>query len=271
MKNLLFITLFVFSAAVAFGQFVPSGANIVNNNPAGSVLVNTSSGGFSPGFYVTKTNNSFDGKNVAIFQGDASNPANIDENVTVGVVQATNQDGNFGLVNFFNANFNLQGFLGIRYQSHNANQTEFIFGTADGGLATTKMTIRPDGSVGIGTPLSSNPNGYLLAVNGLIGSKEVKVENTSATWPDYVFESDYELPTLDQLELYVQENKHLPGIPSAQEVEEEGGFMLGEMNRKLLEKVEELTLYLIDANKKNEELQQKVDELTQRIEALENQ
>ena len=112
------------------------------------------------------------------------------------------------------------------------------------------------GNVGIGT---SNTFGYRLAVNGTIGSTEVKVENTSA-WPDFVFEKDYELLTLEEVEEHITEKGHLPEIPSEAEVTL-NGINLGEMDTKLLQKIEELTLYLIEQNKKIEALEQKVKEL----------
>jgi hypothetical protein len=111
-----------------------------------------------------------------------------------------------------------------------------------------RMRISSTGSIGIGTTLTANPNNYKLAVNGLIGAKEVKVENTSATWPDYVFATDYKLKPLAELEQYINENKHLPEVPSAEEVAEKG-HALGEMNALLLKKVEELTLYIIELKK----------------------
>ena len=81
-----------------------------------------------------------------------------------------------------------------------------------------------------------------------------------ADWPDYVFAEDYNLIELEKVEHYIQENNHLPGVPSAQEVEEEG-VSLGKMNKVLLEKVEELTLYMIEMNKKNEALEERLKEL----------
>ncbi len=78
---------------------------------------------------------------------------------------------------------------------------------------------------------------------------------TNATyWPDYVFGNDYKMMTISELESYVNENKHLPGIPSASEVEEEGSVDLGEMNTILLQKVEELTRYIINLQKQIDEL-----------------
>ncbi len=107
------------------------------------------------------------------------------------------------------------------------------------------------GNVGIGT---KNPT-KKLSVNGSVLAKEVIVSNESTYWPDYVFSSDYELMSLGDLEAFVQANSHLPGVPSAAEVEEEG-IKLGEMNTVLLQKVEELTRYVIDLQKQIDELKQ---------------
>lgn len=85
-----------------------------------------------------------------------------------------------------------------------------------------------------------------LSVNGNIRSKEIKVEATN--WPDYVFLPDYQLPSLTQIEEQIKLKGHLPDMPSAKEVET-NGIALGEMNKLLLKKVEELTLHLIDQNK----------------------
>ncbi|MFC3197311.1 hypothetical protein ACFOET_06780 [Parapedobacter deserti] len=96
-----------------------------------------------------------------------------------------------------------------------------------------------EGNIGLGT----DPVGdYRLSVNGKVRAKEVKVE--TANWPDYVFKEGYDLMPLAELESHINTYGHLPGIPTAKEVEAEG-IGLAEMNRKLLEKVEELTLHLI--------------------------
>lgn len=119
---------------------------------------------------------------------------------------------------------------------------------------------RVNGNVGIGSITHNNPNNYLLAVNGKIGAKEIIVENTSSTWPDYVFEKDYPLISLEEVEHFVQSNKHLPEVPSAIEVKE-AGINIGDMNAVLLKKIEELTLYLIEQNKKINLLQEEITEL----------
>lgn len=273
MKNLLLTLFLLLTVGLVSAQWTPSPAGasdeITNTNSQERTRIVSTVGAFKQALFVDKNNNSAQGKNIATFRGNASNPANPDANISLGVWQTTNEDGNYGLLNFFNSPANQSAFLGCRYVSHGANQSEFVFGTANGALPQTRMTIRPDGAIGVGTPLSSNPNGYLLAVNGLIGAKEVRVENTSTTWPDYVFASDYPLLTLNELEKYIKQNKHLPGIPSASNIEEEGGFKLGEMNVTLLEKIEELTLYLIETNKQNEALQKEINELTERVKELE--
>lgn len=89
-----------------------------------------------------------------------------------------------------------------------------------------------------------------MAVNGQIRAKEVKVETG---WSDFVFYDDYKLPTLQEVEEHIKEKGHLKDIPSAEEVEKNGIF-LGEMDSKLLQKIEELTLYTIQQQKEIERL-----------------
>ncbi|WP_131537072.1 hypothetical protein [Pedobacter nototheniae] len=114
-----------------------------------------------------------------------------------------------------------------------------------------RMYINAFGNVGIGT----NSPKEKLSVNGNIRAKEIKVETNN--WPDYVFAKDYVLPTLAETEKHIKEKGHLQGIPSATEVKE-NGVELGEMNKLLLKKVEELTLYLIQKDKEMAELLNRV-------------
>ncbi len=100
------------------------------------------------------------------------------------------------------------------------------------------------GNVGIGT---TDPKGYKLAVAGSMIAESVKVKLNGA-WPDFVFAKSYKLPTLQETEKHIREKGHLPGIPSAAEVKA-SGVNLGEMNAKLLQKIEELTLHLIEKDK----------------------
>ncbi|WP_422858984.1 hypothetical protein ACOKFD_16870 [Flagellimonas sp. S174] len=105
-----------------------------------------------------------------------------------------------------------------------------------------KVIIR--GLVGIGTEIPDSK----LTVKGKIHAEEVKVD-LSVPGPDYVFKEDYDLKPLEEVQNYIKENGHLPNIPSAKEMEE-NGIQLGDMNMKLLEKIEELTLYTLEQEKK---------------------
>jgi hypothetical protein len=105
------------------------------------------------------------------------------------------------------------------------------------------MSLDHNGNVAIGT---TNTNGAKLAVNGQIRAKKVTV--TLDDWPDYVFADDYELKSLEEIEKHIKEKKHLPGIPSQKEVEEKG-LDIGDMQAKMMEKIEELTLHMIELNK----------------------
>ena len=126
------------------------------------------------------------------------------------------------------------------------------FSFNNGSYTNTVMIIDGDNHrVGIGNDISEVPAGYRLAVDGKVRCREVRVTNSG--WADFVFEKDYDLPTLEEVESYIQNNKHLPDVPSAAEVLE-NGTDLGEIDAILLQKIEELTLYIIDLNKEIEEL-----------------
>jgi|GEM_PF-1688864 len=100
---------------------------------------------------------------------------------------------------------------------------------------------------------------YKLMVKGKMLVEEVKVR-LAANWPDYVFAPDYKLAPLEEVESFIQENRHLPQVPAAATVEKEG-FELAAMNALLLKKVEELTLYLIEQNKKMEALEKRLERI----------
>ncbi|RDI05825.1 hypothetical protein [Flavobacterium sp. AG291] len=106
---------------------------------------------------------------------------------------------------------------------------------------------------------------FKLSVNGNVRADRIKVYNT---WADYVFEDSYKLPTLEEVEKHIKEKGHLIDIPSAKEVEVKG-IDLGDMNRLLMQKVEELTLYMIEQNKVNEKQAQVIELLEKKIERLE--
>lgn len=110
-----------------------------------------------------------------------------------------------------------------------------------------RLFIDTSGNVGIGTITPQSE----LAVNGKITAQEVQVTQTG--WSDFVFEDGYNLASLDKVESYIKENGHLPDIPSAKQIKEDG-LAVSEMLAKQMQKIEEMTLYLIEMKKENEEL-----------------
>jgi hypothetical protein len=115
----------------------------------------------------------------------------------------------------------------------------------------------PTGNVSIG--LSNSTVKKKLTVYGSVVAEEVLVK--SNVWADYVFNDNYRLKPLSEINTFIKENKRLPEIPSAAEVKEQEGVNLGEMQVKLLQKIEELTLYLIEQNEKIQTLESKINEL----------
>lgn len=126
------------------------------------------------------------------------------------------------------------------------------------------LVIDGAGHIGIGT---LNPK-EALSVNGNIRAQEIKVETSG--WPDYVFKPSYILPTLNEVKLYIDKNQHLPDMPSEKEVAS-NGINLGEMNKLLTKKIEELTLYLIEKDKIINDEQKTNSKQEQRIGKLETQ
>ncbi len=134
--------------------------------------------------------------------------------------------------------------------------------TSQSGEWTPAMVVRADGNVGIGT---TEPQSK-LAVNGTITAREVIV--TIDGWPDFVFSDNHKLMSLNKLEKHIKKEKSLPGIPTEIEVLKDG-VKVGDMQAKLLEKVEELTLYVINQNKEISELKKENKELKRLISTLE--
>ena len=127
----------------------------------------------------------------------------------------------------------------------------------------TIMALRQDGkvSIGLSTGPATYPGDYSLYVGNGILTEKIKVAlSTTGDWADYVFADDYDLMPLSDVETFVKENKHLPGVPSAEEVVETG-IDLAKMDAKLLEKIEELTLYVIDLKKENDAIRKELEAL----------
>ncbi|WP_255462986.1 hypothetical protein [Flavobacterium sp. LPB0248] len=147
------------------------------------------------------------------------------------------------------------GFVWIPNSSLDKGKLLLSFGGSDGVIGNeAKVTFQSNGHVGIGT---TNPKNE-LDVKGTIHSQEVKVDMKD--WSDFVFKKEYNLPTLEEVEKHIAEKGHLENIPNEEEVLR-NGINLGEMNAKLLQKIEELTLYMIEMKKENVEMKNRLIKL----------
>lgn len=133
--------------------------------------------------------------------------------------------------------------------SHRGNGTD--------GFANYILFLNNDGNIGMGVTPDKINAAYKLSVNGAIRATKVVVE---IGWADYVFHKDYKLMPLNELEKFVNANKHLPNIPTSDEIKEKG-LDVGDVQAKQMEKIEELTLYIIEMNKKIQEQNQQLVEL----------
>ena len=143
-----------------------------------------------------------------------------------------------------------------------------VYGYASGG--STNWAAYLLGSTYVSSDLrigtTTAASGYALSVNGKVACEEVLIDD-SGFWPDYVFEDDYNLLSIDEFEQSIKQNKHLPGMPSAKEIEENGGHHIGDVQKKTLEKVEELSLYIIELNNRLKALEQENEDLKAQISA----
>ena len=138
----------------------------------------------------------------------------------------------------------------------------FPFTSGNVGMFTTDPTakLHVNGVTMIG---SGNPaTGYQLCVNGKVICTEAKVQLNSS-WPDYVFSDNYKLLPLNELEKFIKENLHLPNIPRAVHIEK-NGLEIGDMIKRLTEKIEELTLYIIELKKENEGIKKEINQLNKK-------
>lgn len=136
------------------------------------------------------------------------------------------------------------------------------------GVHKNNLVIFNTGKVTVGTDQYDNDPNYIFYVRKGIKAEQVKVENPATNgWADYVFKKEYKLRTLEEVEKHITDKGHLPNIPSALEVEKEG-INLGEMDAKLLEKIEELTLYSIEQNKQLKSQSEQIKELKKQVQQL---
>ena len=155
--------------------------------------------------------------------------------------------------------FNANGERGIVYLGgvHHYIAAEYGYGVRIGtyNYGDALSIQESTGSVLIGKPANVTQYAqFKLNVDGRIIAEELKIKD-SGNWPDYVFDADYDLLPLNALEQEIKSSGHLPGIPSAKEVEENGIF-IGDMQKRTIEKIEELTLYILELHKEVEKLRE---------------
>jgi hypothetical protein len=222
--------------------------------------------GGSPKFYVNLNGCASSFINTGNFGIGTTSPATLlhvsgGSAMTAGWNKTATLQGTYPVL-IFNSNANKWG--GVGYDFSTAMRF-WVNATSDdvSGTGTLALTISNGGNVGIGT---TNPT-EKLAVNGRIRAKEVVVETN---WSDYVFDPTYRLAPLSEVEQRIRAEKHLPGIPSAQQIAE-NGVSVGDMQARLLQKVEELTLHLIQQEKQMKEQQAQIELQNQRIKHLEEE
>lgn len=165
------------------------------------------------------------------------------------------QDGNGSYISFWNPD---NGHATIQLYNTNPGYRKLGIFDAAGGYGIDHILLRSGGLVEMDTPQvsigTSRPvSDYALTVNGGIYALDLRIRPNLNNTADFVFDETYDLPSLEDVELSIKQNRHLPGIPSAQTMVEEG-VSVAEMNAKLLQKIEELTLYVIQQHKEIERL-----------------
>lgn len=247
-----------------YGYQAGKDANLYNK--AGNTFVGSRSGNFVNG----QANSSYGALSGEAIVGNG--------NSSFGYGAGANTRGDYNILLGLSSGEELQGSNNILIGNNigglglNANNKLMIDNTSEfsppliwGDFANDQLKF--NGKVGIGygfgnyptTAGSINVSNYNMFVKGGILTEEVRVSLTG-TWADYVFKKDYKLPTLQEVEKQIQEKGHLFNVPSAKQVKEDG-IELGEMAKIQQEKIEELTLYLIQQNKEIELLKQKNKEL----------
>jgi hypothetical protein len=231
-----------------------------------------------PEMYIRSINKSGEGMWAKVLhnQGDQS----LNGNLVLRGTQTPSTFGEYGSKLYFGApyentddmwlsRFNVSGDVSeLRLNLGDYTGDRFMVGVYGSGTSIFKpiFTVHTAGYITLGDivnpPVKISQNGNIysksLDVAGTIRSKEIKIEATG--WSDFVFNEDYNLKPLPEVETHIKEHKHLPEIPSEKEVLE-NGVNVADMQAKLLQKIEELTLYIIEQDKQNKDQQEQIDEL----------
>lgn len=228
-------------------------------------------GGFSAGINTTEGSNnvflgtSAGGRNITgsnnIYIGNYAG-ASAETNATNKFILSNNWYGNPLIFGDFSTNQLAIGSK-ILTPGYNLIANGGLLIKSDDNAIIPSLNVRTDGNVSIGTfnVFGGTTDPYKLTVDGKIRCTALRV---TTSWADYVFEDSYKLRSLQELEQYIKENKHLPDVPTAASIEEKGADV-GEMQKIMMQKIEELTLYIIQQQKVMDEQQKQIDELKTQI------
>ncbi len=222
--------------------------------------------GYQSGYSNTQTSG---GSNVLIGDRSGRNASSLVGSTYIGAFAGYNAGGYNSVILGAYAGYNAGGsynlFLGA-YAGYSESGSNRLY--IDNSSTTTPLIYGKFDTDQVGINTNNIPTGYAFAVKGKIITEEVKVKLYASVWPDYVFSKDYNLPSLKIVEEHIKEKGHLKDIPLATDVEQ-NGILLGDMNAKLLQKIEELTLYTIQQQKELEYQKEKNSSLEHRLIALE--
>jgi hypothetical protein len=221
----------------------------------------TGSGSGNKPVYVDALGNLTVGEGISIWEANGNNAFKLEGNIGIGVdptgsisklsIKRTNWGDWFHLIRSDNSYW--------RFHDDEANNNmDIVYQDVNGSTTYGILVINKNGNIGIGT--NSISDNYKLSVKGKLRAEEIEVY-LSSSWADFVFEDNYKLRNLKEVEEFIINNKHLPDVPSEQEVKE-NGINLGEMDKILLQKIEELTLYTIEQQKEIERLKQEMGNIT---------
>lgn len=210
-----------------------------------------------------------DADNIDVFRGAGVQPISDDlhlQEVSSGNLQLVDGGGNVGIgISANSSKVRIEGpdnngsVAALEIKSSGNSQRMLIDGNEIDSYNGGQLSLNSNSGLPVSIGTLDAAAGYKLNVAGKVIAEEVRVQ-LQANWPDYVFSEDYKLQDLNSLEKSIKQLGHLPGIPAATQVEEQG-MEVGEMQRKMMEKIEELTLYVIELNKANIDLQQQVEQL----------
>jgi len=274
---LFIIIISIFHSFIAKAQWTTIGSNIYYNlgnvgigttTPTQPLSVfgtiqSTNSGTFASINGISYSNTAYQGSRIGLtrYRGVLGTPLAVQTGDLLGWMDCYGYDGT-------TANRAGEcGFIVDATPTAGVTPARFYISTAGSdGVTHERMRITSQGYVGINT---INTFGYQFAVNGSAIATSMTVK-LYGNWPDYVFRKDYQLPTLDAVKNYIDLNHHLPEIPSEQQIAKHG-LNLGDMDKLLVQKTEELTLYLIEKDKQLKEEQSKVAEQEDKLAAQQEQ